>query len=211
MATIGAMLPRHRGRAAGPPSPSTASAPSPRHVPSAGPPEGPVARRSGQPSPRSSSIRRSWLYLATRSLRAGAPVLIWPQLVATARSAMVVSSVSPERWDMTDVYRLAAARLDRLQRLGERTDLVDLDQDRIGDPTDSMPRASRSVLVTNRSSPTSWQRARRCDAVWAAQPSQSSSAMPSSMETIGYRSTRSAEEVDHLGSARASGPSPAST
>ena len=31
-------------------------------------------------------------------LRAGAPVLIWPQLVATARSAIVVSSVSPERW-----------------------------------------------------------------------------------------------------------------
>ena len=34
-------------------------------------------------------MRSSWLYLATRSLRAGAPVLIWPQLVATARSAMV--------------------------------------------------------------------------------------------------------------------------
>jgi hypothetical protein len=30
--------------------------------------------------------------------RAGAPVLIWPQSVATARSAIVVSSVSPERW-----------------------------------------------------------------------------------------------------------------
>ena len=28
----------------------------------------------------------------------GAPVLIWPQLVATAMSAIVVSSVSPERW-----------------------------------------------------------------------------------------------------------------
>ena len=31
----------------------------------------------------------------------GAPVLIWPALVATARSAMVVSSVSPERCEMT--------------------------------------------------------------------------------------------------------------
>ena len=29
------------------------------------------------------------------------PVLIWPQLVATARSAMVASSVSPERWENT--------------------------------------------------------------------------------------------------------------
>jgi len=36
-------------------------------------------------------MRSSWLYLATRSDRAGAPVLIWPQPVATARSAIVVS------------------------------------------------------------------------------------------------------------------------
>jgi hypothetical protein len=41
-------------------------------------------------------MRSSWLYFATRSDRAGAPVLIWPQPVATARSAMVVSSVSPD-------------------------------------------------------------------------------------------------------------------
>src|SRR5207245_7354747 len=52
-------------------------------------------------SPSCSSMRKSWLYLATRSDRAGAPVLIWPQFVATARSAMVASSVSPLRWDMT--------------------------------------------------------------------------------------------------------------
>ena len=43
-------------------------------------------------------MRSSWLYLATRSLRAGAPVLICPLPTATARSAMVVSSVSPDRW-----------------------------------------------------------------------------------------------------------------
>ena len=47
--------------------------------------------------PSSSSMRSSWLYLATRSLRLGAPVLIWQVFRATARSAMVVSSVSPER------------------------------------------------------------------------------------------------------------------
>ena len=35
---------------------------------------------------------------------AGAPVLICPQLVATARSAIVVSSVSPLRWLITAVY-----------------------------------------------------------------------------------------------------------
>ena len=48
-------------------------------------------------------MRRSWLYFATRSDRDGAPVLIWPQPVATARSAIVTSSVSPERCDMTAV------------------------------------------------------------------------------------------------------------
>ena len=47
-------------------------------------------------------MRRSWLYLAVRSERAGAPVLICPQFVATAKSAIVVSSVSPERCDITE-------------------------------------------------------------------------------------------------------------
>ena len=48
-------------------------------------------------SPSISSIRISWLYLAIRSVREAEPVLICPQLRATARSAMVVSSVSPLR------------------------------------------------------------------------------------------------------------------
>src|SRR5882724_5354025 len=52
-------------------------------------------------APSCSSIRISWLYLASRSDRDSDPVLIWPQLVATARSAIVTSSVSPERCDMT--------------------------------------------------------------------------------------------------------------
>ena len=42
-------------------------------------------------------MRRRRLYFASRSERDGAPVLIWPAAVATARSAIVVSSVSPER------------------------------------------------------------------------------------------------------------------
>src|SRR5581483_10749319 len=53
--------------------------------------------------PSCSSMRSSWLYLATRSERAGAPVLIWPVPSATARSAIVESSVSPDRCDMTAV------------------------------------------------------------------------------------------------------------
>src|SRR5215207_5877941 len=54
-------------------------------------------------APSASSMRRSWLYFATRSERDGAPVLIWPHPVATARSAIVTSSVSTERCDMTAV------------------------------------------------------------------------------------------------------------
>ena len=53
--------------------------------------------------PRTTRLRTSrWRPIAARrSERASEPVLIWPQLVATARSAIVLSSVSPERWDIT--------------------------------------------------------------------------------------------------------------
>src|SRR5262249_2635288 len=51
------------------------------------------------PSSASSASRR--LYSATRSDRESDPVLICPQPVPTARSAIVVSSVSPERCDIT--------------------------------------------------------------------------------------------------------------
>jgi hypothetical protein len=46
-------------------------------------------------------MRRSWLYFSTRSEREAEPVLICPALVATARSAMNVSAVSPLRWEIT--------------------------------------------------------------------------------------------------------------
>ncbi len=68
------------------------------------------------------------MYFATRSVRDGAPVLIWPAFTATARSAIVVSSVSPERWEITVAYPAARRDLDRLQRLGQRPDLVHLDE-----------------------------------------------------------------------------------
>ena len=42
-------------------------------------------------------MRSSWLYFAVRSERLADPVLIWPAHVATTRSAIVVSSVSPDR------------------------------------------------------------------------------------------------------------------
>ncbi len=50
--------------------------------------------------PSSSSMRINWLYFAMRSVRDIDPVFIWPAFVATARSAIVVSSVSPLRCEM---------------------------------------------------------------------------------------------------------------
>ena len=97
------------------------------------------AKRGKAPAPAysaasssSSSMRSSWLYLATRSDRAGAPVLIWPQLVATARSAIVVSSVSPGAVAHHAAVPVALGHLDGIQRLGERADLVDLDEQGVG-------------------------------------------------------------------------------
>ena len=63
------------------------------------------ARMAARPAnvalaPSSSSMRSSWLYLQTRSVRLAEPVLIWPAAVPTARSAIVASSVSPERCEM---------------------------------------------------------------------------------------------------------------
>src|SRR6202171_3829334 len=60
-----------------------------------------------------------------------------------------------------------------------------------------MPRDRRSVLVTNRSSPTNWifffEDLLPTLCVSCFQPDQSSSAMPSSIETIGYFSTHLAQ------------------
>ena len=47
-----------------------------------------------------SSINKSLLYLAILSDLEREPVFIWPAFVATARSAIVVSSVSPDLLDM---------------------------------------------------------------------------------------------------------------
>ena len=46
--------------------------------------------------PSFSSILMIFVYFAKRSERQSDPVFIWPQLVATAKSAMEMSSISPE-------------------------------------------------------------------------------------------------------------------
>lgn len=50
-----------------------------------------------------SSILNSWLYLAILSVLDAEPVLMNPVFNATAKSAMKVSSVSPDLCDMTAV------------------------------------------------------------------------------------------------------------
>ena len=129
-------------------------------------------------------MRRRRFNLATRSERDGAPVLICPAFVATARSAMVVSSVSPERW-----LKMLAQPAPRARVIASRVSVrvpiwFGFTSSALAAPA-SMARSMRWVFVTSRSSPTI------CTlppmrAVSASQPIQSSSARPSSMLMIGY-------------------------
>ena len=134
--------------------------------------------------PSSSSMRSSWLYLAMRSERLKEPVLICPLLVATAMSAMVESSVSPERCEVTVVYPWRCA-ISMAFRVSVREPIwFTLMSMEFAHPF-SMPMARKSTLVTNRSSPTNWQRF-PMRSVSFFQPSQSFSLIPSSIESIGY-------------------------
>ena len=102
-----------------------------------------------------SSMRSSWLYFATRSLRLAEPVLIWPARVPTARSAIVrvLGLARAVRGDR----RVAGVprHLHRVERLGDRADLIELDQQRVADALRDAFAARISGLVTNTSSPTS--------------------------------------------------------
>ena len=77
-------------------------------------------------------MRSSWLYLATRSDRAGAPVLIWPQFggdreVGDRGVLGLAGAVAHHA-----AVAVAVRELDGVEGLGERADLVDLDQQRVG-------------------------------------------------------------------------------
>ena len=94
------------------------------------------------------------MYFATRSVRQGAPVLICPAFTATARSAIKVSSVSPDRWEMMVLYPLRLAR-SMACRVSVKVPIW-LGLMRMAFPAPwSMPCCKRSKLVTNKSSPTS--------------------------------------------------------
>ena len=122
--------------------------------------------------------------MATRSERDGAPVLIWPVPIATTKSAIVVSSVSPERWLTIAVQ--PARRAISIAAIVSVTVPIWLSLMRTEFAAFSaIPRAMNAGFVTRRSSPTSWTLAPR-RAVSSFQPAQSSSPRPSSSEMIGY-------------------------
>ena len=77
-------------------------------------------------------MRSSWLYFATRSVRLSEPVLIWP---AVGRHGDVgdgrVFGFAGAMADDGGVV-VVLGQFDGVERLGERADLVDLDEDRVG-------------------------------------------------------------------------------
>ena len=105
---------------------------------------------------------------------------------------MVVSSVSPERWLRTDAYAKWWASSTASSVSVSVPIWLGLIRMALA-TSSSMPRWSRSVLVTNRSSPTSWT-VSPTRSVSAAQPSQSFSSSASSMEMMGYSSTQPAQK-----------------
>ena len=100
---------------------------------SAAPRESGPARVDRPASPSSSSMRSSWLYFATRSrARRGAGL----DLAGVGGDGEVGDRrVLGLARAVRDHGRVAVAlrQLDRVERLGQRADLVHLDQDRVGD------------------------------------------------------------------------------
>ena len=129
------------------------------------------------------------MYFATRSERDGAPALIWPVPIATTRSAIVVSSVSPERW--LTIAAQPARRARSMAPIVSDSVPIWLSLIRTAFIARwSIALAMKAGFVTTRSSPTSWT-FEPMRAVISRQPAQSSSPSASSMETIGYRAIQS--------------------
>jgi hypothetical protein len=78
-------------------------------------------------------MRSNWLYLAMRSVRDAEPVLIWPVRkgdgqVGDGGVFGLAAAVAGHRG-----VAVAVGQLNRVDRFGQRTDLVHLDQDAVGD------------------------------------------------------------------------------
>ena len=126
----------------------------------------------------------SLLYFATLSVLHGAPVLICPAFIATATSASVVSSVSPERCDTTAVYPFFFAS-SIASNVSVNVPIWFSLIKMLFAVFRSSPFCNLLMFVTNRSSPTSWILSPNLS-VNFFHPSPSSSAKPSSIDIIGY-------------------------
>ena len=115
----------------------------------------PTPPRTEPGSPSSSSIRSRRLYFAVRSLPRGRAGLDLSRCSSRRRGRRSSCPRSRRSGGSPSGRSRFARQLDRVKRLGERPDLVHLDEDRGRDAL-ADPRASRSGFVTNRSSPTIW-------------------------------------------------------
>lgn len=135
-------------------------------------------------SPSYSSILNNWLYFASLSLLAGAPVLICPQPRATTKSAMKVSSVYPERWE-TIVPQLFYFPYNEASIASVNEPIWFTFNNKAVQCLSLIPVSIRDLLVTKRSSPTIWM---FYPILWVISfhPSTSSWSNGSSIEMIGY-------------------------
>jgi len=124
-----------------------------------------------------------------RSLREREPVLICPAEIPTAKSAITVSSVSPERCEITTPNFASFGHHNGFDRFGDGADLVQFYEDRIGEFLFNA--FFEAFLVGDEEVVSDDLDLVSMSAVILAKPSKSSSASPSSMEMIGYSFTNS--------------------
>lgn len=129
-------------------------------------------------------MRSRRLYFAVRSLRHGAPDLMNPAFTATAISAMLVSSVSPERCDMTIFMPFSFASSTAASVSVSVPIWFGFTSSAFA-ALRPMPSRIRVEFVTNRSSPTSMIFLPSLS-VTVVHAGQSSSPSGSSIEQMGY-------------------------
>ena len=128
-------------------------------------------------------MRNNLLYLATLSDLANDPVFIWEDIVAEAKSAINVSSVSPDLWEII-VLKLAAFAIEITSNVSVKVPIwLGLTKMQFADFS-LIPLLNLFTLVTNRSSPTIWTLSPISFVIFF-QDSQSSSAKGSSIDFIG--------------------------
>ena len=98
-------------------------------------------------------MRNNLLYLATLSDLANDPVLICEDIVAEAKSAINVSSVSPDLWEII-VLKFADFAIEITSKVSLKVPIwLGLTKIQLADFS-FIPLLKRLELVTNRSSPT---------------------------------------------------------